>query len=465
MKFVKIVSNPTKIEVDLLLKYDTAGPRYTSYPTAPQFTEAFSFHDLQTEIQSTNAVKKAPHLSLYFHLPFCKSVCFFCGCNVTFTSDRKRPTPYTDLLIREMDAVVPLIAQQRQVAQLHWGGGTPTFFSPEQLKKLHEATLERFTFRENAEIGLEVDPRETTSDHLKVLQALGFNRLSMGIQDFDPKVQEAINRIQPEGMTKKVFEEARDRGFRSISVDLIYGLPYQTEKSFAVTLEKIIALNPDRIAVFNLAYLPEIIRHQKAIQPETLPSPTEKLSILRRAIHTLTEAGYRYIGMDHFAKPEDELCHAQDQGTLYRNFQGYTTHAGCDLYAFGVSAISQIGHTYTQNKKNIHEYQTAIETNGWATQRGICLTEDDLLRREVIMKLLCDFSLDIKAIEKKYQIDFPTYFADAIQMLVPMEEDGLIRYEKEKIEVTPMGHLLIRNICMPFDAYLKRSETKFSRTV
>ncbi len=454
------------IDFDLLLKYDASGPRYTSYPTAPQFTEAFVANDLLEEIRVTNAAKDPPPLSLYFHLPFCESVCFFCGCNVTFTSDRKRPAAYTELMIREMDVLAPLIAKHRRVVQLHWGGGTPTFFSSDQLRILHKATRARFSFADDAEVGLEVDPRETTSEHLKTLQALGFNRLSMGIQDFDPQVQKAVNRIQSEEITRRVIEEARERGFRSISVDLIYGLPHQTEKSFAATLDRIVALDPDRIAVFNFAYLPEMIRHQKAIKSGALPSPREKLAILKRAIETFAGAGYRYIGMDHFAKTGDELCHAQDAGTLYRNFQGYTTHAGCDLYAFGVSAIGQIGRTYAQNRKNIHEYEKAIQAGGLAIQRGIRLTKDDLVRREIIMRLLCDFALDSDAISKKFDIEFSSYFADALESLAHMETDDLIRRENGKINVTPTGRLLIRNICMPFDAYLKKKpDQKFSRTV
>ncbi len=454
------------IHFDLIARYDTAGPRYTSYPTAPQFTEAFTAADLEQEIHDTNASPHPPPLSLYFHLPFCESVCFFCGCNVTFTSDRKRPVGYTGLLLQEMDAVAPKIAAGRKVTQLHWGGGTPTFFKPDQLRALHAATHERFAFAEDAEVGLEVDPRETTTEHLDVLQALGFNRLSMGIQDFDAQVQKAVNRIQPEDLTRRVIDEARTRGFRSVSVDLIYGLPFQTERSFAVTLERILSLNPDRVALFNFAYLPEMIRHQKAIKADALPSPIEKLAILKLAIGTFSSAGYRYVGMDHFAKPGDKLCRAQDEGTLYRNFQGYTTHAGCDLYAFGVSAIGQVGRTYAQNQKNIHDYERAIQSGGLATQRGIRLSDDDVLRREVIMRFLCDFSLDAKVIESQFGIKFDTYFADALEALKPMEADGLLRWKDGKIHVTPTGRLLIRNICMPFDAHLKtKPGQKFSRTV
>ena len=458
--------NLADVDLDLLAKYDTAGPRYTSYPTAPQFRGDFTVVDLREEIRATNAVQEAPPLSLYFHLPFCESVCFFCGCNVTFTADRKRPASYTDLLIREMDEVAPMVAGYRRVEQLHWGGGTPTFFSPDQLRKLHEATRSRFALAENAEVGLEVDPRETTTEHMQALQELGFNRISMGIQDFDPQVQKAVNRIQSVEITRHVIEEARQRGFRSVSVDLIYGLPYQTRDSFAATLEQVLKLDPDRLAVFNLAYLPEMIRHQKAIKPEALPQPLEKLAILTHAVRTLSEAGYRYVGMDHFAKPGDDLCRAQDAGTLYRNFQGYTTHAGCDLYAFGVSAIGQIGRTYAQNHKKIHDYERVVGQDGLATQRGIRLTDEDVLRREVIMRLMCDFVLDTETIGKRFGIVPRSHFAEALEALKPLEDDGLLRWAGGKVVITPVGRLLIRNICMVFDAYLKQgSGIKFSRTV
>jgi oxygen-independent coproporphyrinogen III oxidase len=457
-----------EVNFDLLRRYDTSGPRYTSYPTAPQFTEAFTSADLLGEIRSTNSlVTKERPLSLYFHLPFCESVCFFCGCNVTFTSDRKRPVGYTQLLIQEMDQIAPLIEPHRKVMQLHWGGGTPTFFSPDQLKLLHEATLSKFHFDSKAEVGLEVDPRETTSEHLKTLGGLGFNRLSMGVQDFDPQVQKSVNRIQGEDVTKRVIDEARELGFRSISIDLIYGLPHQTEESFAQTLEKVLKLNPDRVALFNFAYLPDLIRHQKkGIEKEALPSSETKFAILRRAIRAFTESGYRYVGMDHFAKPTDELCRAQDAGTLYRNFQGYTTHAGCDLYAFGVSAIGQIGDTYSQNRKNIHEYEAAIVAGKLATHRGIRLSADDRLRREVIMQLMCHFSLDFRKLDQMFDIHFEDYFTDAIDQLQPMMEDKLLELSDRKLSVTSVGRLLIRNICMLFDAYLKnKPNLKFSRTI
>ncbi|MCC7517693.1 MAG: oxygen-independent coproporphyrinogen III oxidase [Verrucomicrobiae bacterium] len=454
------------IDFSLVAKYDRTGPRYTSYPTAPHFTEAFTAESFREEIRRTNAAKDAPPLSLYFHLPFCESVCFFCGCNVTFTSDRKRPEAYTESLVREMDAVAALVDRGRRVEQLHWGGGTPTFFRPEQMRALHEATRARFAFAPDAEVGLEVDPRETTEAHLQTLAALGFNRLSLGVQDFDPRVQKAVNRIQHEDLTRCTIAQARDEGFTSVSVDLIYGLPHQTEASFVTTIEKVLALDPDRVAVFNFAYLPEMIRHQKAIPKAALPSPGEKLAILRRASEALAAAGYRYVGMDHFAKPEDDLCRAQDDGRLTRNFQGYSTHGGCDLFAFGVSAISQVGRVYAQNHKNVHLYEARARADGFATQRGILLTPEDEIRREAILRLMCDFRLDTAAFGEKHGISFPAHFADALEALVPMERDGLLAFHGNLLEITPTGRYLIRNICMAFDARLaEKPGHPFSRTV
>ncbi len=454
------------IDESLTAKYDKPGPRYTSYPTAPQFTPDFDESKLRAEIARENAAHPDKPLSLYFHLPFCESVCFFCGCNVTFTSDRKRPAPYIDFLCKEMDTITAQIAPERKVEQLHWGGGTPTFFSPEQLLILWEGIRERFAFAPGAEIGLEVDPRETTTAHMDALAQAGFNRLSMGLQDFDPAVQKAVNRIQPYEITRRVIEEGRERGFKSVSVDLIYGLPFQTVTSFESTIERVLTLNPDRIALFNFAYLPEMIKHQKAIKAETLPSPSVKLAILRLAIDEFTRAGYRYIGMDHFAKPDDLLCRAQDEGTLYRNFQGYTTHKGCDLFAFGVSSISQIGHSYSQNLKNIHDYEKAVLSDKLPVQRGILLSREDRLRHDVIMSLLCHFEIPFARFEKEYGIIFQEHFAGAFAALEAMRADGLLEWDKNKLRVTPLGRLLVRNICMPFDEYLAENPaTKFSRTV
>jgi len=454
------------IDFSLIAKYDRSGPRYTSYPTAPHFHEGFTADDFRREIARTNAEAGAPPLSLYFHLPFCESVCFFCGCNVTFTSDRRRPIAYTESLVGEMDAVAALVDRRRRVEQLHWGGGTPTFFRPEQMRALHEATRARFAFAPDAEVGIEVDPREASEEHFATLAALGFNRLSMGVQDFDPRVQKAVNRIQPEEITRRAIAQARAVGFASVSLDLIYGLPHQTEATFAATVAKVLALDPDRVAVFNFAYLPEIVRHQKAIPREALPSPAEKLAILRRASEDFAAAGYRYVGMDHFAKPTDELCRAQDAGQLTRNFQGYSTHGGCDLYAFGVSAISQVGRVYAQNHKSVHLYEPKARAGELATQRGILLTPEDELRREVILRLMCDFRLDTAAFGKRHGIAFGEHFAEALEALVPMERCRGESRTGDTIDVTPTGRYLIRNICMAFDARLaEKPGHKFSRTV
>ncbi len=453
------------LDFDLLSKYDTSGPRYTSYPTAPQFHEGFGPAAFEAEIRAANAAATPPPLSLYFHLPFCESVCFFCGCNVTFTSDRTRPAGYTESLLREVARTVPLLKPGRPVEQLHWGGGTPTFFSPDQLRILFDGIRERFAFAPDAELGIEVDPRETSADHLRVLGALGFNRLSLGIQDFDPAVQEAVNRVQSAETTRATILEARARGFTSVSVDLMYGLPRQTAATFARTLDTVLALGPDRVALFNFAYLPDMIRHQKAIDAAALPPAPEKFAILRLAVERLTGAGYRYIGMDHFARPGDELCRAQDAGTLYRNFQGYTTHAGCDLHAFGVSAISSVGPCYAQNHKAIRDYSAAVAAGGLPVQRGIRLSAGDLLRRHVIMRLMCDFALDFAAVEREFNIRFQDTFADALGSLGRMEADGLLRLGPGRLEILPAGRLLVRNIAMAFDDYLATRPARFSRTI
>ena len=454
------------LDFDLLARYNVSGPRYTSYPTAPQFTDAFTADDFLQEIRRTNAENSPPPLSLYYHLPFCKSVCFYCGCNVTFTRDRTRGTAYVESAGREMDLIMPHLVPGRKVTQLHWGGGTPTFCTPEQLKRLFSLIRERFEFAPDAEIGIEVDPRETTREHLQALGAMGFNRLSAGIQDFDPHVQEAVNRVQTEEATRATIEEARRYGFRSVSVDLMYGLPLQTVASFASTLDKVLDLKPDRLALFNFAYLPGQIRHQKAIREADLPKPQEKLAIFRLAVERLMGAGYRYIGMDHFAKPEDDLCMAQEAGKLHRNFQGYTTHAEADLYAFGVSSISCLGRVYAQNRKVAGEYMSEIDGGHLATMRGLRLTDEDLLRRHVIMRLMCDFELDMERVGREFAIEFRSHFGPALEALKPMETDGLLEIGDRKIRIQPTGRFLIRNIAMCFDAYLTRDKTvQFSRTL
>ncbi|MDR2463176.1 MAG: oxygen-independent coproporphyrinogen III oxidase [Verrucomicrobiales bacterium] len=452
---------PPELDFELLSRYSVAGPRYTSYPTAPQFSNQFTGEDLLREIADADARP----LSLYVHLPFCASVCFYCGCNVTFTADRSRSAAYVRTLLREVDLTREHLSAGREVAQLHWGGGTPTFFAPRELDELIGGIGERFRFAADAELGVEVDPRATTAEHLRVLGAAGFNRLSVGIQDFDADVQRAIHREQSAEQTLTVITEARRRGMRSVSVDLMYGLPRQSRDSFARTLDLTLTLNPDRLALFNFAYLPGMLRHQRAIKAAELPSPAVKLAIFQLAVERLSAAGYEYVGMDHFARADDDLCRAQREGKLSRNFQGYSTHADCDLLAFGVSAISSPGRVYAQNHKNINDYIAAIEGSRSAVARGIRLTDDDVLRREVIMRLMCDFELDTLAVGEKFKIDFFKYFAASCSALKPLVADGLLVVSGGKITVTPTGRFLIRNIAMCFDAYLKARRQRFSKTV
>lgn len=452
--------------LELLARYDVAGPRYTSYPTAPCFSADFTAADYLDELKRIGQAASCPPLSLYFHLPFCGSVCFFCACNVAFTTDHRRPDRYLDRMIREMDAVLSVWTARRLVKQMHWGGGTPTFFSPDQMSRLYEAVAERFSIQIGAEVALEVDPRQTSREQLRLLGRLGFNRISVGIQDFDPRVQAAVRRVQSEDLTRKIIDEARAEGFKSVSVDLIYGLPFQEEASFARTLDRVLTLSPDRVAVFNFAYLPGSVRRQKAVPREGLPSPSEKLRLLQRAIRTFAGAGFRYIGMDHFARPGDELCVAQDRGTLGRNFQGYTSHAGCELLAFGASSISQAGGVYAQNQRDVRDYERVVDAGGVPTMRGIRLSAEDELRRDVIMRLMCHLCLEKKAVEQRHGICFDTHFADALDALAPMERDGMVRCRRDRLEVTPLGRLFIRNLCLPFDAYFRRpAKGGFSRTV
>lgn len=462
--FVFTVRNDSSLK-DLLVKYNRPGPRYTSYPTALQFDEGFGVEDFWEELEHSNRVSRAKPLSLYAHLPFCSSVCFYCGCNVTFTKDRSRSWRYLNYLREEMDLVLPYFKEGRIVRQMHWGGGTPTFLSPEELASLFLLLKQRFCFAADAELGIEIDPRATTVHHLQTLGGLGFNRISMGVQDFDPGVQKAINRIQPEDLTREVIFQARQQGFRSVSLDLIYGLPRQTVEGFTATLHKVLDLNPDRISLFNFAYLPQMLKHQKAIRPEELPSPETKVDLFLSAAAILTGAGYKHIGMDHFAKPEDELCRAQELGKLHRNFQGYTTHAGCDLHAFGVSSISSFGRVYAQNRKKVHEYERDLAEGRMPLWRGLRLGQEDQLRREMIMKLMCDFSLSWKILEEHYAINVFRHFKKELGVLRELEEDGLVRIGEDGLEVSLRGRLLIRNICMVFDSYLKSRCGSYSKTV
>ncbi|NIO00782.1 MAG: oxygen-independent coproporphyrinogen III oxidase [Candidatus Latescibacteria bacterium] len=460
--------NKLIVNIDLLKKYSRSGPRYTSYPTAPYFHEGIGPQQYVDHIKDNDRLKSDQDISLYFHLPFCDTLCYFCGCNMLVTHHRERIEEYVEYLIKEIELIRPLISQGRKVAQLHWGGGTPSYLPPDQIRRLGNAVRNRFDFTDGAEVGVEIDPRGLTRDHMAALSEVGFNRCSMGIQDFDPKVQESVNRVQPEDITKQTIDWARELGFQSVNVDLMYGLPFQSVEKFSVTLDKIIRFDPDRLAVFNYAHLPKMIKHQKLIRDETLPSPEVKLQLLKLSIERLTDNGYVYIGMDHFAKPDDELTVAMREGTLYRNFQGYSTNAGLDLFALGMSSISLLPKLYVQNYKKLKEYYQKLDEGQLPIMRGYELSGDDRLRREVIMELMCNFRLVKARIEKKYNIDFDSYFENALESLKPFRNDDLVILENGTILVTDQGRLLIRNIAMNFDAYLEDEASEgpqYSKTV
>ena len=456
------------IDLEVLKKYDRPGPRYTSYPTAPLFSTAFTADDFHREIVETNSPDVTSDLSLYFHFPFCDTLCYFCGCTMMVTRDRKRIEEYIMYLKKEIDMVAPFIAPHRKVTQIHWGGGTPTHLTPEQILDIGEYILSSFRVDPEAEMSVEIDPRDLTQKHLGTLRHLGFNRVSMGIQDFNPSVQQAVNRIQPESMTFEVLKWATALDFDSINIDLMYGLPHQSTSSFENTLQRVRQFHPERIAVFNYAHVPWMKPHQKLIHKEDLPSPDEKLKILKMTIEFLTSHGYEYIGMDHFAKPKDELTLAQREKTLYRNFQGYSTRSGADLYGFGMSAISHFQDIYAQNCKSLPEYYAAIDKGKHATHVGYRMTEDDHIRKYVIMRLMCDMELDKGAVEERFDIDFDEYFDVSLAALKPFVTDGLVSHTLNKIMVMGMGRLLLRNVAMCFDAYLDNMNSQkplFSRTV
>ncbi len=457
-----------EFDADLIRRYDRSGPRYTSYPTAVQFDRGFGPAQYRLWAQRSNSQSPPRPLSLYFHIPFCATVCFYCACNKVVTKDRSKAIPYLDRLYREVEMQGALFDGQRVVDQLHWGGGTPTFLSQAQMAELMTVTAEHFRLRDDdaGEYSIEIDPREADAETIAMLRKLGFNRLSLGVQDFEPQVQKAVNRIQSVAETQEVIQAARQAGFKSINVDLIYGLPFQSTESFARTLGRIIESQPDRISVFNYAHLPERFKPQRRIQASDLPSPQEKLAILQQTIARLGEAGYVYIGMDHFAKPDDELARAQRDGLLYRNFQGYSTHADCDLVAMGITAIGSIGDSYSQNVRSLDEYYPIIDRGELPVFRGLELGADDLLRQAVIGELICHFQLDIPALEGRFGIDFRAYFGPQLDVLKGMAEDGLVTVDPDAIQVLPRGRLLIRNICMVFDRYLgERPANSFSKVI
>lgn len=451
---------------ELIRRYDRQGPRYTSYPTAVQFTERFGDAQYREHAHASEAVAEPAPLSLYFHIPFCATVCYYCGCNKIVTKNRAHTIAYLASLHREVEHQGQLFDRERPVAQLHWGGGTPTFLAEDQMQALMDQTRRHFSLLDGdaGEYSIEIDPRTVDPAKVAFLRRLGFNRLSLGVQDFEPAVQRAVNRLQSEEQTLAVMQAARDCGFTSISVDLIYGLPLQSVESFDRTLDKIVAANPDRISVFNYAHLPGMFKTQRQINEHELPASQVKLNILRHAITKLIDAGYVYIGMDHFAKPDDELAVAQREGTLSRNFQGYATHGECDIVGLGVSSIGRIGNSYSQNERDLERYCQRVDTEGLAVFRGLTLNDDDQLRRRVINELICHFQLD----RDRFDVDFDRYFAAEIEALSVMAADGLLEFDGRWLRVRPAGRLLIRNICMVFDRYLNEATEagkRFSKVI
>lgn len=451
----------------LIAKYNQSGPRYTSYPTADRFQNVFGEADYRAAAARSNDA--GGPLSLYFHIPFCNTVCFYCACNKVVTKDRSKAAPYLERLHREIALQGELFDRERPVDQLHWGGGTPTFISHDEMAELMRVTGEHFNLRgdDSGEYSIEIDPREAGPDTIAHLRWLGFNRISLGVQDFDPAVQQAVNRIQRVDETLAVIDAIRANGFHSLSLDLIYGLPHQTVASFGATLDRIIDIQPERLSVFNYAHLPERFKPQRRINDADLPSPAEKLDILRMTGEKLARAGYVYIGMDHFARPDDNLAVAQREGHLYRNFQGYSTHAHCDLVAMGVTAIGMVGDTYSQNTRDMDEYNAAIDAGRLPIVRGLRLSQDDQLRRAVITQLMCHFALYFTAVDLAWGIKSRDYFATELVELQTMAEDGLLTLDEQGIKVLPAGRPLIRNICMVFDAWLREgtNQTRFSRVI
>ena len=456
---------------DLLRRYDRPGPRYTSYPTAPQFHAGFGERELREVATASNGDPIPRRLSLYVHVPFCESPCFYCGCNRIITRDKARGDAYLARLYREIALSAQLFDRDREVIQLHFGGGTPNFLTPAQLGEVVETLRSQFRFSDAADrdISIELDPRFVDADDIAALAMIGFNRASFGVQDFDPAVQEAVNRIQSVEQTRAVIDACRANGFRSVNVDLIYGLPNQAPEGFARTLDTVAQMRPDRVAVYGYAHMPHLFKPQKQLDASLLPSGETKLALLQLAIEKLTAAGYLYIGMDHFALPDDELALAQARGGLHRNFMGYTTHADSDLVGLGVSAISHIGDSFSQNPRDLPSWQAALDEGRLPVFRGMRMNEDDQLRADLIQQLMCQGEIPVAALERRYAIDFAEYFALALDRLAPLAEDGLVRVEEQRIVVTSRGRLLLRNIAMCFDHYLDQPATvatpRFSRAI
>lgn len=448
-------------DLDLIKRYNQSGPRYTSYPTAVQFDGQFDVEKYYSSAWRSSATTKP--LSLYFHIPFCSHVCYYCACNKIVTKHRSRSDEYLKYLFREIEMQADLYSKDQPVEQLHFGGGTPTFLDSEQMRALMGKIRDHFHLQisDQTDYSIELDPREVDWPMMSTLRDLGFNRISIGVQDLDERVQIAINRVQPESMVRSVLDAARAMAFKSVHMDLIYGLPFQSVDSFMDTVDRVIEMAPDRLSLFNYAHLPHRFKPQRRIKDEDLPSPEVKLEILQQATDRLIEKGYVYIGMDHFALPDDELAVAQEEGVLHRNFQGYTTHAHCDLVSMGVSSISQVGDVYVQNTTDEPTYRQMIDEGNLPIVRGLRMETDDKIRQAVIARLICQFSLDPSAIEARFDIRFTEYFAEELESLSGMVADGLMTIDDNGfIEVTQKGKLLIRNICMKFDAYLKQPSEK-----
>lgn len=456
-----------EFDADLVRRVDRNGPRYTSYPTADRFIEAFGAASYRTWAARRNIGGIQRPLALYLHLPFCRDICFYCACNKIVTRDAGKAARYLDYLGREIELQAALFRDDPRIAQMHWGGGTPTYYDVAQLGALFARLREHFDFSPRGEYSIEIDPRTVDVRAIQALREMGFNRVSFGVQDFDPKVQVAIHRLQSEERTLEVMEAARRASFESINVDLIYGLPHQTLASFDATLTRVNAARPDRVALYNYAHLPQLFKSQRRIREEDLPLPDTKLKLLGLAIGRLTAAGYVYIGMDHFALPEDALAVAQRQGRLHRNFQGYSVQTEADLIGLGVSAIGAIGPTYSQNFRDLEDYYDALDRGELPVMRGIELTADDLVRRAVIQALMCQFALSMESVEVSYLVDFNRYFAAELEALREFSDLGLVTVGDGWITITPRGRLLVRSICMVFDRYLRQAQEarRYSRVI
>jgi oxygen-independent coproporphyrinogen-3 oxidase len=465
------MSEETRSTAELLTCYDRPGPRYTSYPTAVEFNEQFTEADYRKRLATADELKDVP-LSFYVHLPFCEERCLYCGCNVVATKHRDISEKYLDYLIKEIDLLARLLPNRRKLSQMHWGGGTPTYHSAAEMDRIFQAVTERFTFTDDAEIAVEVDPRHTNDEQLAWMRKVGFNRISMGVQDFSEKVQETVHRIQSYEMTRGLVEKARAAGFESVNIDLIYGLPHQQVEEFKKTLEKVIEIRPDRVAVYSFAYVPWIKGHQKYLPKEALPKAEQKIELFGAAIDSFTGTGYEQIGMDHFAVPEDELSLAIQKRQLHRNFMGYTVQTTSDMIAVGISSIGDVQNAFVQNFKKLSEYFKALDSDLFPVEKGYELDDDDVLRRYVITEIMCNFHLDIPEVEKKFGIKFNEYFAEQLQELSGKDSPvshGLLKIEPESLDVTPRGRLFVRNVAMAFDRYLKSKQDSdkpiFSRTV